>query len=69
MPDNAVRPGILAQIMAGNLRQICGAKHVHCRPAVAGERNMLAIGRGRELVRVGAAGQAQHFFAGGKVDL
>ena len=69
VPDNAMRTGILTQVVAGHLLQITGAENVHRGAAIASQRHVAAIGRGREFMRIDAARQAQHFLAGDQIDL
>ena len=69
VPHDPVRAGICAKIDAGDPFEAIRAEHVHRGPAIAGERHVLPVGRGREFVGVGATRQAQHLLAAGQIDL
>ena len=55
MPVDTVRRRALSKIDATEALEVACAKDIDRRPTIAGERHILAIGRCREFVGVGAA--------------
>ena len=67
VPHDPVGARIFAQIDACHARKVGRAEDIHRLPAVTGQRDMLLVGRCRQLVRIGTAVDGLHRLAAGKV--
>ena len=68
VPHDPVGARIFAQIDTRNAREVGSAEDIHCLPAVTGQCDMLLVGRGCQLVRIGAAVDGLHRLAACQID-